>query len=132
LELLVAKEARLPYDHSRFEDTVRSEVARVVREQATVGLDVINDGEQAKASFVTYRLQRLSGFGLVDVAEVPPGAGVGMAEADDFPEFYAHLWQWGGGAAGAAAPTQTLCCTGPIGWKDSAPWPRWDKSMPAL
>ncbi len=116
LELLLKKEAYLPYDEAVFEDTVRVEVARAVREQAAVGLDVINDGEQSKASFVSYRLQRLSGFELVDVADVPGGAG-GMAEADDFPEFYARLWQWGGGNAQSdAPPTQTLCCTGPIGW----------------
>jgi 5-methyltetrahydropteroyltriglutamate--homocysteine methyltransferase len=116
LELLLKKEAYLPYDEAVFEDTVRVEVARAVREQAAVGLDVINDGEQSKASFASYRLQRLSGFELVDVADAPGGAG-GMAEADDFPEFYARLWQWGGGNAQSdAPPTQTLCCTGPIGW----------------
>ncbi len=118
LELLLAKEARLPYDHALFEETVGAEVNRVVHEQAAAGLDVINDGEQGKASFVSYRLQRLSGFELVDTAAVPSVAGGGMAEADDFPEFYAHLWQWGAVNPDAAPPPQTLCCTGPIGWED--------------
>jgi 5-methyltetrahydropteroyltriglutamate--homocysteine methyltransferase len=115
LELLVAKESLLPYDRDLFERTVRDEVDRVVQEQVSSGLDVVNDGEQGKASFVSYRLQRLSGFGLVDAAKVPTAPGGGMAEADDFPEFYAHLWQWGGNAA---PPSQTLCCTEPIGWLD--------------
>ncbi len=119
LQLLVAKEGGLPYDHDRFEDTVRSEVARVVREQAGAGIQIVNDGEQGKASFVTYRLQRLSGFELVDTASLPPGSGLGMAEADDFPEFYASMWQWGAaGGRGAAPPPQTLCCTDSIGWSD--------------
>jgi 5-methyltetrahydropteroyltriglutamate--homocysteine methyltransferase len=119
LTLLVAKEAGLPYDRERFERTVKDEVGRVVQEQATAGLDVVNDGEQGKASFVSYRLQRLSGFGLVDTDKIPGDPGGGMAEADDFPEFYAHLWQWGAsGDPSVPLPTQTLCCTEPIGWQD--------------
>jgi 5-methyltetrahydropteroyltriglutamate--homocysteine methyltransferase len=118
LELLLAKESRQPYDQALFEETVGAEVDRVVHEQAAAGLDVINDGEQGKASFVSYRLQRLSGFELVDTGAVPSGPGGGMAEADDFPEFYARLWQWGAVNPDAAPPPQTLCCTGPIGWED--------------
>ena len=115
LQLLVAKEAGSPYDRSRFEELVRAEVGRVVKEQLSAGLDVVNDGEQGKASFVSYRLQRLSGFGLVDVADVPGGAGGGMAEAEDFPEFYAHLWQWGAAGCGPVHPGVVLHRPGWVG-----------------
>jgi 5-methyltetrahydropteroyltriglutamate--homocysteine methyltransferase len=120
LELLLAKETHQPFDHARYEESVRSGVSRVVHDQAAAGLDVVNDGEQGKASFDSYRLQRLSGFGLVDNAQVPPGAEYrGMAEADDFPEFYANLWPWGPRGAVPPPPRpQTLCCTGPVGWAD--------------
>jgi 5-methyltetrahydropteroyltriglutamate--homocysteine methyltransferase len=117
--LLAEKEAGRPYDHDQFETLVGSEVRRVVDEQVRAGLDVINDGEQGKSSFVTYRLQRLSGFGLVELADTPTGAGGVLAEADEFPEFFANLWQWSAAAAPGLSPQrQTLCCTGPIGWAD--------------
>src|SRR5207247_1322688 len=102
----------------QFQTLVGSEVRRVVDEQARAGLDVINDGEQGKSSFVTYRLQRLSGFGLVELADTPSGTGGVLAEADEFPEFFANLWQWGGAASSGSPQRQTLCCTGPIGWAD--------------
>jgi 5-methyltetrahydropteroyltriglutamate--homocysteine methyltransferase len=116
LEMLLAKEAHQPYDHALYETTVRREVDRVVREQTAAGIDIVNDGEQGKATFVTYRLQRLSGFELVDAAGAPPGDLGGMAEADEFPEFYAKMWQWGAGVADP--PAQVLCCTGPVAWFD--------------
>ena len=95
LELLMARETGQPYDTTLFDRTVRDEVDTVVHDQADAGIQVVNDGEQGKATFVNYRLHRLSGFELVDTASLPPGSGFGMAEADDFPEFYAHMWQWG-------------------------------------
>src|SRR6516165_2620857 len=93
-ELLAAQESGWPYDRARFETLVSAEVGRVVAEQVAAGIDIINDGEQGKSSFVTYRLQRLSGFELVDASEIPANTVGGLVEADDFPEFFADLWQW--------------------------------------
>jgi 5-methyltetrahydropteroyltriglutamate--homocysteine methyltransferase len=117
-ELLATKEAGGSYDPTRFEALVSEEVRRVVAQQATAGLDIINDGEQGKASFVTYRLHRLSGFALVDASAVPASAVGGLVEADDFPEFFAHLWQWNRAGGDNPAPQQVLACTGPVGWAD--------------
>jgi 5-methyltetrahydropteroyltriglutamate--homocysteine methyltransferase len=117
-ELLAAKEAGQPYPRAHFDALVSAEVRRVVQEQRAAGLDVINDGEQGKSSFVTYRLQRLSGFGLVDAANVPGSRVGGLVEADDFPEFFADLWQWNRGAADSTQAQKTLACTGAIGWAD--------------
>jgi 5-methyltetrahydropteroyltriglutamate--homocysteine methyltransferase len=118
LELLLAKEADRTYDHLAFEKLVRSEVDRTVQQQVEAGVDIVNDGEQGKASFSSYRLRRLSGFELVDTSSLPEGSGIGMAEAEEYPEFYANLWQWSGAATNAGSPSQTLCCTGAIGWSD--------------
>jgi 5-methyltetrahydropteroyltriglutamate--homocysteine methyltransferase len=117
-ELLAAKEASRPYDRERFDSLVKAEVRRVVEAQAAVALDIINDGEQGKASFVTYRLQRLSGFELVDASTLPGGGIGGLVEADDFPEFFANLWQWNRAGSDLPPTQQVLACTGPIGWAD--------------
>ncbi len=117
-ELLANKDAGLPYDRPGFDALVSTEVQRVVHEQAAVGLDIINDGEQGKSSFVAYRLERLSGFELVDASEVTANTVGGLVEADDFPEFFAHLWQWNRAGTDAAPSHQVLACTAPIGWED--------------
>jgi 5-methyltetrahydropteroyltriglutamate--homocysteine methyltransferase len=42
---------------------MRAATAQVVAAQAAVGIDIGNDGEQARESFVTYVQHRMSGFG---------------------------------------------------------------------
>ena len=62
------------YDRADYEATLRSEVARVVKEEAATGLDVVSDGEFGKSSWTTYTMQRLGGFevlGLVGVVIGP-------------------------------------------------------------
>jgi 5-methyltetrahydropteroyltriglutamate--homocysteine methyltransferase len=116
-DLLAAKEGGRPYDRERFEKLVETEVRRVVEEQVAAGLDIINDGEQGKSSFTSYRFQRLSGFELVDASSLPGGGLRGLVEADDFPEFFANLWQWTRATA-EIPPNQVLACIGPIAWAD--------------
>jgi 5-methyltetrahydropteroyltriglutamate--homocysteine methyltransferase len=116
-DLLAAKEAHRPYDRKRFDQLVEAEVRRVVEEQLAVGLDIINDGEQGKSSFTSYRFQRLSGFDLVDASTLPGGEVGGLVEAEDFPEFFTNLWQWIP-ARGEIPAHQVLACTGSIGWSD--------------
>jgi 5-methyltetrahydropteroyltriglutamate--homocysteine methyltransferase len=43
-------------------DAVRAAVEDVVRQQVTVGLDIVNDGEFGKSSWSNYILERISGF----------------------------------------------------------------------
>jgi 5-methyltetrahydropteroyltriglutamate--homocysteine methyltransferase len=104
------------------DEVVRAAVAQAVAQQVDAGIDVVNDGEQGKLSFHTYRYRRLSGFELVDAAEAgitPPGA---PEEARDFPEFYegwTHAWRpAAAGSPTRPTPAKLLCCTGPIGWQD--------------
>src|SRR5580704_1208213 len=50
-------------DASELEDAVRRATDAVVAAQRDVGIDVGNDGEQARESFVTYVQHRMTGFG---------------------------------------------------------------------
>jgi 5-methyltetrahydropteroyltriglutamate--homocysteine methyltransferase len=62
LELLIAEQAgRLP-DRTTLDAAVQRAVTKVVRQQAAIGLDVINDGEQGRVDYTVYVKDRLSGF----------------------------------------------------------------------
>jgi 5-methyltetrahydropteroyltriglutamate--homocysteine methyltransferase len=50
-------------DAAEFQRAVRDATAAVVRAQVDAGIDVGNDGEQARESFVTYVQHRMTGFG---------------------------------------------------------------------
>ncbi len=50
-------------DDSALEQAVREATAAVVAAQVEAGIDIGNDGEQARESFVTYVQHRMTGFG---------------------------------------------------------------------
>jgi len=51
------------YDETAFQACLHDSVAEVVRKQADIGLDIVNDGEYGKTiSWSRYVLRRLSGF----------------------------------------------------------------------
>jgi 5-methyltetrahydropteroyltriglutamate--homocysteine methyltransferase len=88
-----------------FDKRVEQAVQDVVRRQAEVGLDIINDGEQGKVNYVSYFRHRVSGF------EGEPTPGAPQADVLEFPDFYKRVW-W---ATPEAA--QNVClrtCNGPI------------------
>ena len=52
-----------PVDEAAYQERLRQEVREVVRRQAEIGLDIINDGELGKSiSWSRYILQQLNGF----------------------------------------------------------------------
>src|SRR5215510_9559113 len=105
-EMLAARDERRPYDREAFAASVRAAVAEVVREQAAVGLDVVNDGEQSKRHFTSYARERLGG-----IEERPLGPGerplaqIYGRDAAEFPEYFAGR----GNLAGREA-----VCVGPL------------------
>ncbi|HEY2991143.1 MAG TPA: cobalamin-independent methionine synthase II family protein [Candidatus Binatia bacterium] len=113
IETLQAKEDGRSYDRQAFAARVRSAVAEIVRRQAEAGMDVVSDGEQGKAGFVTYIGERLAGF---EPRPAPPRAGpwVGSREAIDFPEYYEWYARWRGASVG---PPTGFVCTGPVTYK---------------
>lgn len=58
-EMMADEESR-----ARYEDCLKKSVSDVVRKQAEVGLDIINDGEFGKHNWATYILNRIDGLEL--------------------------------------------------------------------
>lgn len=87
-------------------DLVRAAVAECVRRQVELGLDVVNDGEVGRPSYVTYVTERLTGFG-----PGPHPDGTHDRSLDDFPEFAARIWR---------RPADLPVCVGDIRYRDTA------------
>src|SRR5438874_4319609 len=62
VEMINIKESGEEYDNEKFEALASAAVRDVIARQCEIGLDMIDDGEQAKPSFHGYFLERLSGF----------------------------------------------------------------------
>jgi 5-methyltetrahydropteroyltriglutamate--homocysteine methyltransferase len=96
-----------------------SAVKRVVRKQAEVGIDVVNDGELSKSNFTNYVRERLAGIEpAAPNSELPP-RNINARDLREFPEFFAT----GGGGFGRNRPgtpgipsafLQRMVVTGPI------------------
>ncbi len=67
-----------------FDDLVRQDVADIVARQRAAGVDVVNDGEAGKTSYVAYITERLDGFGGTGNLPAPP-------DLVEYPEF-ASRW----------------------------------------
>ena len=76
-------------DEAADAELLRKSVAAIVRKQAEIGLDVVDDGEFSKASFVTYIRERLGGLREVGGTRHNPWAT--SRDALAFPEFYKKL-----------------------------------------
>jgi 5-methyltetrahydropteroyltriglutamate--homocysteine methyltransferase len=94
---------------------VRAAVAEAVERQIATGLDVVNDGEMSKPSFVTYVQERLGGFEPTAATTGLPWAG--SREVLAFPEFYDATVRQGASAARRSTP---LACTGPVSYTGHA------------
>ena len=84
---------------------VQHAVADIVRMQLDLGLDIVDDGEMSKPSFVTYVQARLAGFAPSHAPAGLPWAG--SREVLAFPAFYAS-------ASNTARIVPPLACTGPV------------------
>src|SRR5256884_5593462 len=60
--MLVKKDQGEAYDKAELKRLTHDAVTAIVRRQAEVGVDVINDGEMSKPGYSTYVADRLSGF----------------------------------------------------------------------
>jgi 5-methyltetrahydropteroyltriglutamate--homocysteine methyltransferase len=86
LALVKAKLAGEPLNDEEFASLVRASVQQTVKRQADLGLDVINDGEMSKPSFLSYIVERLDGVRTTDELSGNPWAG--SRENRAFPEYY--------------------------------------------
>ncbi len=101
-------------DQANSADRLRKAVSEIVRRQHALGVDVIDDGEYGKPSFVSYINERLGGY------EVDTRSGrnqwLSSREGRAFPEFYAQTHP--------ASSHTHMVCTGPITYKGHAPLKR--------
>ena len=121
--LLRAKDRGQPYDRESYAKLVREAVTDVVRRQAEAGVDIVTDGEQGKASFFGYVVERFTGF---ERKPPPPGQEgnprVTSRDYRDFPDYYdwsERIAEWAGGRGGDRRHGVDVC-TGPITYKGHA------------
>src|SRR5262249_23146568 len=117
--LLRLRENGQPYDREELAKQVREAVTDVVRKQIEAGIDIVTDGEQSKASFFGYIIERFSGF-----QRKPPAPGKEMRprsagrEYLSFPDYYAwseRIAEPFGGRSGGRRDVDI--CTGPISYR---------------
>jgi len=122
LAFLAAMERGEPVDNDAYEDCLSRGVADIVRRQAEAGIDVVDDGEMGKATWITYLYERVSGLEIRTVSLegrsfLPPSR-----DRQAFPEFYAeHDAEISpADAADAPATGRVWVCTGPIVYDPTA------------
>ena len=118
LELLAplhAKDAGDPHDADDLARRVRSSVSEVVRKQADVGIDVVNDGEHSKSSFAHYARSRIGGIERRN--EPPRYLGTPTRDALAFPGVYDEMRVMFAARSeklGRPRGLLAMVCTGPI------------------
>ena len=108
-ELLREREDQTEFDRVRLAAGVREWVSEVVARQQSIGVDVVNDGEQGRSQYATYVKERLTGFDGERLVRARP-----RLDDADFPEFAATQTHM------SSRNMPQPACTGPIVWKD---WP---------
>src|SRR5499426_3286351 len=119
--LLRLRETGQPYDLEELARLVREAVTDVVRKQVETGIDIVTDGEQGKASFFGYIIERFSGFerkpAAAGNAPRPRAAG---REYLSFPDYYAwseRIAEPFGGRSGGRGHGGVDICTGPVSYR---------------
>jgi 5-methyltetrahydropteroyltriglutamate--homocysteine methyltransferase len=115
LEFIRARQGGKPYDEAAYARCLKEAVAKVVRQQAEVGIDVVSDGEFGKSiSWSQYVLERLSGF---ERRPIKAGANpfTRGTDRERFAAFYADL-----DAREGTATTVDSVCVGPIAYTGQA------------
>jgi 5-methyltetrahydropteroyltriglutamate--homocysteine methyltransferase len=122
--ILRSKDRGQPFDREAYTRLVREAVADVARRQTEAGVDIVTDGEQGKASFFGYIVERFNGF---ERGPAPPGQEGNPRGASReyraFPDYYAwseRIAEWAGGRGGDRNRYGIDVCTGPISYKGLA------------
>jgi 5-methyltetrahydropteroyltriglutamate--homocysteine methyltransferase len=112
---LHARESGEPYDAGALERAVEVTTAAVVRRQAALGIDILNDGEHGRASFATYANTRIGG--LEREKHPPPHIARPTRDSLAFPAVYAEMKKMFGARrqlTGRPEDAVSLACTGPL------------------
>ena len=107
-EFLFAKDKGENINQNNFDNILKDNVEKVVKQQIDVGIDFVSDGEMSKFSYATYIKDRIDGFSGESERRAP-------ADLDDFPEYKEKIAKSGG------TPTYTRpCCTNELKLKDES------------
>ncbi len=115
LQPLHARESGERVDLAQLERRIAETVSSVVRRQAQLGIDVLNDGEHGRASFATYANTRIGGL----EREPHPPRHIARPTRDSsaFPAVYEEMRRMFGARralTGKPEDEVSLVCTGPI------------------
>jgi 5-methyltetrahydropteroyltriglutamate--homocysteine methyltransferase len=127
--LLVTRQRGTPIDENAFARRLKTAIAEVVQQQASIGLSVVNDGEFGRVSWLVYSFGRLSGFELRPVTFEQNRTVLQGKDRRDFADYYAYIAAEGGrtyyrspgeaGASGGVAGHEWVC-TGPVTYTGQA------------
>ncbi len=112
LDLMAKQVSGVGFDPAAYDRRVSRAVEESVAQQASTGIDIVNDGEQGKTGFFLYVRDRLEGFEERRDTEIKEFE----SEVAAFPEYYAEYFKVAM-AGGSIAPVVPLVCTGPIKYK---------------
>jgi 5-methyltetrahydropteroyltriglutamate--homocysteine methyltransferase len=115
LQPLHARESGEQVDLAQLDRRIAETVSSVVRRQAELGIDVLNDGEHGRASFATYANTRIGGL----ERELHPPRHIARPTRDSsaFPAVYEEMRRMFGARralTGKPEDEVSLVCTGPI------------------
>jgi len=114
--LLNEKELGAGYDPAAYARRVRQAIADIVRRQAEVGIDIVDDGEHSKVSWMAYARARLGGL---EETDNPPRFRGPTRDSLAFPQAYEDMRTMLAARSGALVAKRTVrpraqVCTGPI------------------
>ncbi len=115
LQPLHARDSGDPYDAAALERAIAATTREVVRRQAGLGIDVLNDGEHGRASFATYANTRIGG--LERFMRPPRHIAQPTRDSLEFPAVYAEMKKMFGARrelTGRPEDAVSLVCTGPV------------------
>jgi 5-methyltetrahydropteroyltriglutamate--homocysteine methyltransferase len=115
---LNAKELGETHDAGALDARVRRAIADIVKRQADTGLDVINDGEHSKVSWMAYARGRLSGLEEIDAPVRFRGA---TRDSQAFAGAYEDMKVMLAGRSGTLVAKRTVrpkawICSGPVAY----------------
>jgi 5-methyltetrahydropteroyltriglutamate--homocysteine methyltransferase len=116
--LLNRKELGEAYDGAAYRERISRAIGDIVRRQADVGIDIVDDGEHSKVNWMAYARARLSGLAEIDS---PPRFRGATRDSLAFPQAYEDMRVMLAGRSGAIVAKRTVrpmaqVCTGPIAY----------------
>ena len=115
---LNAKELGADFDRAALQDRIRRAIADIVRQQADVGIDIVDDGEHSKVNWMAYARARLSGLEEIDSPVRFRGP---TRDSLAFPQTYEDMRVMLAARSGALVAKRTVrpkaqICSGPIAY----------------